>query len=393
VSVDALAPLTLAIKVRTRFQELFERVPRLFAAPGRVNLIGEFTDYNDGFVLPMAIDRATVVAIAPRNDRRLRVHSMTLDATTEIDLDAPPARLRGTWVDYVEGIARTLEQRGAPVMGADLVIDSSVPPGAGLSSSAALEISVGLALLGIVGHTMPRAELAVAAQQAEHDFVGANCGIMDPLVAALGKAGHALLIDCRNLSWAPMPLEQLGAAVLVCDTRVRHSLACSAYNERRTECAQAAKLLREVLPSVVALRDVDAEEFKRVADVLPEPLRKRARHVVTENERTTAAAAAMLAHNPYRLGALMFASHRSLRDDFEVSAPELDQLVECARALDGVYGARMTGGGFGGCVVSLVARDAVPAVTRALHDAFQAAFGHAIEPFEARASDGGHEIV
>jgi galactokinase len=382
----------LSASVRHRFEERFGRAPRLFGAPGRVNLIGEFTDYNDGFVLPMAIDRETIVAAAARTDRLVRVHSMVL-GDGEIDLDAPPQRRRGGWIDYVEGVARSIEATGVRLVGADLVIGSDVPEGAGLSSSAALEISTGLALLAMADQALPAADLALLAQKAEHDSVGVFCGIMDQLAAAVGRAGHALLIDCRNLAWVPVPLEAMGAAVLVSDTRVRHSLASSAYNDRRSECARAVALLQRTYPRVRALRDVDDHELGRVENELPEPLRRRARHVVTENQRTTAAAIAMVAGNAHRLGQLMFESHESLRADFEVTVPELDVLVARARTLDGVYGARMTGGGFGGCVVSLVERDAVPAVSDALREAFFGAFGRDLDVFEAHASEGGRELL
>jgi galactokinase len=384
-------PRTLSASVRHCFEERFGRVPRLFTAPGRVNLIGEFTDYNDGFVLPMAIDRETIAAAASRGDRLLRVHSMSR-GDCEIDLDAPPRRLRGSWIDYVEGVARSLEDAAVRLAGADLVIGSDVPAGAGLSSSAALEISIGLALLAAADRALPAADLAIVAQKAEHDSVGVRCGIMDQLTATVGRAGHALLIDCRNLAWVPVPLAAMGAAVLVCDTRVRHSHATSGYNERRSECARAVEHLRRVFPGIRALRDVDDREFGGIEKALPEPLRRRARHVVTENQRTTAAADAMVAGNAIRLGQLMFESHESLRDDFEVTVPELDVLVDRARTLDGVYGARMTGGGFGGCVVSLVAKDAVMAVSDALREAFVRAFGRNPELFEANASDGGREL-
>jgi galactokinase len=382
----------LSARVRDRFEERFGRAPRLFGAPGRVNLIGEFTDYNDGFVLPMAIDRETIVAAAARGDRRVRVHSMAL-GECEIDLDASPRRRRGEWIDYVEGVARSIEAAGIPLVGADLVIGSDVPAGAGLSSSAALEISIGLALLAMANRALPAADLAVLAQRAEHETVGVLCGIMDQLTAAVGRAGHALLIDCRNLAWVPVPLEATRAAVLVSDTQVRHSLASSAYNDRRSECARAVMLVKRAFPRVRALRDVDDQALRTVAKEVPDPLHRRARHVVTENQRTTAAAIAMASSDLHRFGQLMFESHESLRADFEVTVPELDVLVARARTLDGVYGARMTGGGFGGCVVSLVERDAVAAVSEALREAFFRAFGRDLEVFEARASEGGRELL
>lgn len=375
--------------VRTRFVETYGRAPRLFSAPGRVNLIGEHTDYNDGFVLPMAIDRDTVVAAAPRDDRRLHVRSLTLGASAEVDLDAPPKRLRNAWVDYVEGVARVLEARGVRLRGADLALDSDVPAGAGLSSSAALEVALGLALVAMSGHApLAPADVALAGQAAEHEFVGTQCGVMDQMIAALGRAGHALLLDCRSLAPALVPVDFSNAAVVLCDTKVKHSLASSAYNERRAECARAAATL-----GVRALRDIDVARFERDEARLPEPERRRARHVVTENARTLATAEALGAGDLARAGEAMFASHASLRDDYEVSCPELDELVACARTLDGVYGARMTGGGFGGCTVALVRSDAVASVTSALVDRFRTTFGRAPDVFVTRACDGGRELA
>jgi galactokinase len=372
--------------------ELFSRSPRLFAAPGRVNLIGDHTDYNDGWVLPMAIDLRTIVAVAPRNDSLLRVHSMNMEERAEIDLATPPRGPR-SWVAYVEGVARVLQSCGHFDGGADLVIGSDVPVGAGLSSSAALEIAVGLALLGVSGRSLPPTELALAAQRAEHEYVGTLCGIMDQLVVALGRAGHALLIDCRSLEATRVPLDLAGAAVVVCDTGVKHELAASAYNQRRAECEKAAEFVGRTKGGVRTLRDVREEELARAASTLPEVLHRRARHVVTENARTLAAADALREGRLEAVGRLMFASHASLRDDYEVSAPELDTLVAAAEGMEGVYGARMTGGGFGGCVVSLVAAEAVPSVTRRLVERFDREHRRPLRCFVTQASGGGLELV
>ncbi|MBA3242709.1 MAG: galactokinase, partial [Acidobacteria bacterium] len=273
--------------MRRAFRERFGREPRMFRAPGRVNLIGEHTDYNGGFVLPLAIDRETLVAAAVRADRRIIAHSVNLDERAEFDLDEPGGgRRRGIWLDYVEGMARSLESRGARLRGAELLILSDVPPGAGLSSSAALEVSVGLAFVALAGAEVDGVELALAGQQAEHAYVGTMCGIMDQFVAALGRAGHALLIDCRTLEATPVPLDTREVAVVICDTGVKHELSSSEYNTRRAECEHGVELLREFLPGIMQLRDVSAEEFEQYESRLPEPVRRRCRHVVYENERT-----------------------------------------------------------------------------------------------------------
>src|SRR5215831_13939343 len=332
---------------------------RVFWAPGRVNLIGEHTDYNGGFVLPMAIDRGTIVAARPAGHRQVRVHTMNLNESAEFDLDSGRRPRTGSWLDYVEGVARSLEARGAWLGGADLVIHSTVPVGAGLSSSAALETSVGMALLSIAGLEMDGKSLALAGQAAEHEYVGIKCGIMDQYVAAMGAAGHALLIDCRTVESTKVKIGFSDLALLVCDTGVRHALASSEYNRRRAECEQAVRLLAEVLPNVRSLRDVSLDDFQQSQRELPGVIARRCRHVITENYRTLAARALLEDGDGPGFGRLMLDSHISLRDDYEVSCAELDLLVDAAMKVEGTIGARMTGGGFGGCTVNLVRIDAL----------------------------------
>jgi galactokinase len=378
--------------LRAAFVSSYGKTPRIFSAPGRVNLIGEHTDYNDGFVLPMAIDRRTAVAVAKRSDRKIVVQSKNVGQPETFDLDQPGPKQRGSWLDYIEGTAQALEQRGLVLPGAELLIDSDVPSGAGLSSSAALEMSVALALSSLAeGTPLPRVELALAGQSAEHTYVGTMCGIMDQFIASLGQADHALLIDCRSLEPQAVPLALPGAVILICDTRVKHELASSEYNKRRSECQQGVKLLREVLPDIRALRDVTIEQLEKDGDRLPELVRKRCRHVVTENDRTLAAARALSRNDLAEFGRLMALSHRSLRDDYEVSCKELDVSVDVAASVTGVYGARMTGGGFGGCTVNLVANEAVQPLTDALRSELERRFGRRPEVFASRASDGAME--
>lgn len=346
-------------RLRRAFRKRYGTEPRLFRAPGRVNLIGEHTDYNDGFVLPMAIDRQTVVAASARNDRLVRAFSLDLNSAMQFDLDDPGPKQRGSWLDYMEGVARALESRGVRLRGADLALASDVPIGAGLSSSAALEVSVGLALASISSAAAEGVTLALAGQQAEHHYVGIKCGIMDQFTAALGRSNHALLIDCRSLETNYIPLDTSRVSVVICDTHVKHELASSEYNARRAECERGVEILRQVLPGVRALRDVSVADLQACEERLPEPIRRRCRHIVTENARTLAAANALSAGDLEGMGRLMFLAHDSLRDDYEVSCAELDLLVEIARSTKGVIGARMTGGGFGGCTVNLVLRTAL----------------------------------
>jgi galactokinase len=331
-----------------------EGAARVFWAPGRVNLIGEHTDYNDGFVLPIAIDRGTLVAARSKTGRRFRVHTINLDESAEFDLDDTRIPRTGSWLDYVEGVARSLEARGASLAGADLLIQSNVPVGAGLSSSAALEISVGMALLSMAGFAMDGKSLALAGQAAEHQYVGIKCGIMDQYVAAMGTAGHALLIDCRTVESKRVKIGFDDLAIVVCDTGIRHALASSEYNRRRAECEEGVRLLARSMPNIKSLRDVNLDDFRQYEYRLPQVIAKRCRHVITENYRTLAARTLLQDGDGPGFGRLMLDSHASLRDDYQVSCAELDLLVDSAMKIDGTLGARMTGGGFGGCTVNLV---------------------------------------
>ena len=343
-------------KVRAEFERRFGAKPALVArAPGRVNLIGDHTDYNDGFVLPMAIDRAVWIALRPRRDGRVELHSLDFGETAGFTLDDPSlragqARAHGEgWVEYVRGVAWALGDAGLETgSGWEGVVAGDVPLGAGLSSSAALELAAARAFAGLARLPWEPARMAKLAQRAENAWVGVNCGIMDQLISAAGRAGHALLIDCRSLGTRAVPIPA-NAAVVVLDTATRRGLVDSAYNERRAQCEAAARFF-----GVPALRDVSVEEFERRAPELDELTRRRARHVVTEDARVLAAADALAAGDVAAVGRLMDASHASLRDDFEVSSRELDAMVEVARAQRGCFGARMTGAGFGGCAVALV---------------------------------------
>jgi galactokinase len=316
-------------------------------APGRVNLIGEHTDYNDGFVLPLAIDRAIWIALRPREDRRVVVHSLDFDETREFSLDELQ-KGESSWVEYLKGVAWSLQDAGLPLAGWEGVVRGDVPLGAGLSSSAALEMAVVRAFAAAGSFPWDPAKMAKLGQRAENQWVGVNCGIMDQLISAAGRADHALLIDCRSLETRPVPFPP-GIAVVVLDTATRRGLVGSAYNERRCQCEAAAAFF-----GVSALRDVDLETFERRSAELEEPIRSRARHVITENHRTEAAAEAMVRGDVDELGELMSQSHASLRDDYRVSSEALDAMVEAAMGHPACRGARMTGAGFGGCAVAII---------------------------------------
>lgn len=344
-------------QLKETFKGLFQKEPRMFRAPGRVNLIGEHTDYNGGFVLPMAIDRETTAAIALRVDRKIRVHSVNLAETAEFDLDKITDRKNGFWLNYIEGVARILERNKFKLSGADILIWSDVPTGAGLSSSSALEVVIGLSLSKINGYEIDKTFLAKIGQQTEHEFVGANVGIMDQFVSANAEKDHALLLDCRSLEFENVPLDLSEHEIVICNTNIKHDLATSEYNVRRAECEKAVEILQNFLPEIKQLRDISFDDFETYKNELPEKIMRRARHIITENERTLSAGKLLKENDFNEFGKLMFASHESMKNDFEISCRELDLMVEIAADCSGVLGARMTGGGFGGSTVNLVKKE------------------------------------
>ncbi|HNS50883.1 MAG TPA: galactokinase [Anaerolineae bacterium] len=374
-----------AERVRTGFVERFGGAPECAVrAPGRVNLIGEHTDYNDGFVLPMAIDRAVWIALRRRSDRQVIVHSLDMPHCAQFFLDSLE-RGGPRWHEYLKGVAWAMQDAGHALEGWEGVLAGDVPVGAGLSSSAAIEMAVARAFCEVSGLAWSPAEMALLGQRAESRWVGVKCGIMDQMISAAGRAGHALLIDCRSLESEPVPLPA-GTAVLVLDTSTRRGLVDSAYNERRAQCDRAARVL-----GATALRDVSAEQLAGAGDApgrLDEITLRRARHVITENERTLDAAAAMRRRDARALGALMVASHESLRDDFEVSSPELNAMVRSALDQAGCYGARMTGAGFGGCAVALAEADAAQALAARTAACYREVTGLTASVYVCEASDG-----
>ncbi len=381
-------------KLREKFCEIYGiALPRIFRAPGRVNLIGEHTDYNGGFVLPIAIDKETAVAISARNDRKIRCFTVNLGEMAELDLGETSDHKSGYWMNYVEGVARILEENGARSPGANILIWSDVPTGAGLSSSAALEVAIGLALSETTGQRMDRRILAKIGQRTEHDYAGAKTGIMDQFVSAHARRGDALLLDCRSLKHEHLPLDTSDVAVVMCDTSIKHELASTEYNVRRLECEGALEILKNFLPGIEQLRDVDAAGLERYKCELPELVRRRARHVVSENERTLRAARALKSNDLTTFGGLMNLSHASLAGDYEVSCRELDILVELAAELPGVLGARMTGGGFGGSTVNLVERKHLDQFMMVISARYQEMTGIELKIIVSEPSEGASEIL
>ena len=341
-------------------------------APGRVNLIGEHTDYNDGFVLPCAIDYETVIACAQRNDRTIRVIAADYDNDEDsFSLDEPIMHSdTHPWANYVRGVVKHLMLRNKDFSGADMVISGNVPQGAGLSSSASLEVAVGQALKSLYDLPLDGVALALNGQEAENQFVGCNCGIMDQLISALGKENHSLLIDCRSLETRAVSMPK-NAAVVIINSNVKRGLVDSEYNARREQCEVAARFF-----GVKALRDVDPALFFSIQDELDPVVARRARHVITENDRTLAAADALASGDLKRMGELMAESHASMRDDFEITVPQIDKLVDIVKEVIGDKGGvRMTGGGFGGCIVALVPEDMVEKVRHAVEQQYQAHSG------------------
>jgi galactokinase len=369
------------------FRARFKGDPTVFRAPGRVNLIGEFTDYNDGFVMPAALDFATYAAVGPREDRELHVYSVDFAEMRVFPLDSPGGAPTQHWSDYVRGVAGVLTARGFQLRGANIAIHGDVPIGAGLSSSAALEVAVALALLHNSGLQVEPREVALICQRAEHQYAGTLCGIMDQFISCFGRSDNALLLDCRSLEYKHLPLSA-DHRIVICNSCVKHELASSEYNKRRSDCEAAGAFLRTKMPHVRALRDVSLEDLERNHQGMDDVVYRRARHVISENERTVEAASCLASGNIARFGHLMSQSHNSLRDDFEVSCNELDALVSIAARIDGVLGARMTGGGFGGCTVNLVRKDAVDGFRDSVTAAYRSVTG--IEPklYVCNASDG-----
>lgn len=383
-------PVSKADSLRERFRTTYGSDPVVCRAPGRVNLIGEHTDYNDGFVLPAAIDFFTWAAMRVREDEQLNLSSLEYPETVSLTLDGP-LQPRSHWSDYVVGVFAQLRATGLQQHGADFLVHGEVPIGAGLSSSAALEVSSAFAILRSHNAPVNRTELALLCQRAENQFVGTHCGIMDQFVSCHGKADHALMLDCRSLEFELLPLPS-NVRIVICNTMVRRNLAGGEYNQRRLECETGVQLLSQWLPGVKALRDVSVEQFAHYSERLPQVIARRCRHVIAENDRVQHAAAA-LKHGAFdEFGRLMAQAHRSLRDDYEVSCRELDLMVQVAARQPGAFGSRMTGGGFGGCTVNLVEAEEAERFVHNVRAEYAEATGITPEIYTCTAADGACEV-
>jgi galactokinase len=391
VETKILVKTKVAAELQIAFRQRYGAEARVYRAPGRVNLIGEHTDYNDGFVMPVAIEYSVWIAIAPRDDRKLVLYSENFSQSAEIDLDEPDSRPRGQWSDYVQGVAVMLQEAGRLLRGANMLIRGEVSIGSGLSSSAAIEVASGFALLENSELPVDRVSLAKLCRRAENEFVGARVGIMDQFVSCCGQTGQALMLDCRSLDYRLLPIPS-NVSLVICNTMVKHDLAIGEYNTRRAECEEGVRRLSRRLPHVRALRDVRVEDLDRYRSDLPQTIYKRCRHVVTENKRVRDATVALQKADLATFGRLMAESHVSLKDDYEVSCPELDLMVELAGQVEGVYGARMTGGGFGGSTVNLVDQRTVEEFQRRVASAYEKSTGLSPQTLVSAAAEGAGEV-
>ena len=376
---------------RTLHSQRFGQDSALFVAPGRVNLIGEHTDYAEGFVMPAAIDFATLAAICPRDDKSVAIYSANFDDQIAYPLDSLPEKASRHWSDYPLGVVSVLREAGVEIPGFSLTLNGDVPLGAGLSSSASVEVASMVAILSITSARFTPPEVAKLCQRAENHFVGASTGIMDQFIACCGAEDHALLLDCRTLEYrlAPIPPD---LSIVIANSMVKHSHAGGEYNTRRSEVEEGTQLLRSHRPEIKRLRDATVDDLERWGyEMRPEVL-KRCRHIITENERTVAAADALEAGDLKTLGRLMYAAHASYRDDFEASCPEVDILVDLAAKETGCIGARLTGGGFGGCTVNIVEKAQAEAFSWHLREGYRQATEIAADIYLCHASAGAHQI-
>jgi galactokinase len=388
---ESLREMNIPSQLVQRFSTRSGAAPRIFRAPGRVNLIGEHTDYNEGFVLPAAIDLYTWIAIAGRRDPVLHAFSENLNEEIELDLRESNPRSRNHWSDYIQGVSLMLQRLGIPVAGADIAIYSNVPSGAGLSSSAALEVSIASALLALCGHPLSLVETAKLCQRAENEFVGARVGIMDQFASCFGTVDHAILLDCRSLEFKRL-LMPPGVQMVICNTMVKHGHSGGEYNERRAQCEQGVQLLKRLFPSTKALRDVSLAQLQDIRSSLSDVIYRRCHHVISENERVLRVVEALQAGDLVAVGRCMAESHLSLKNDYEVSSRELDVMVELAANRAGVIGSRMTGGGFGGCTINLVETETVESFKRVIAEEYKRATQLDAEIYISRAGAGVTEI-
>ncbi len=380
---------TQMLALTASFQSIFAEEPAAFVrAPGRVNLIGEHTDYNDGFVMPMAIEHDVRIALRPRTDRRVTLCSADFGQQVTFGLDdLRHDDGKASWSEYTRGVAWAMLERTLPLRGMDAVVSGDVPIGAGLSSSAAIEVASAWALQVAAGFRMDAVDMALLCQKAENAWVGMRCGIMDQFISVVGRRDHCVLIDCRSLTYEAVPLPHAYSFV-ICNSMVRRGLVDSAYNERRAQCEEGVRLLQKRLPAIKALRDVTADDLETYKNDLPEMTYRRCRHVVSEDTRVMQSIVALKGRHPAQFGKLMNVSHDSLRDDFQVSRAELDTLVTIARSTQGCLGSRLTGAGFGGCTVSLVQNKAVDSFVQHVREEYAKATALTPEIYVSRAAAG-----
>lgn len=374
-------------KIVITFKEIFGTEPLLVQSPGRINLIGEHTDYNGGFVMPAAINKAITVGIAKNNLTRARIYALDLEEEFAFELLSFGPK-KGHWATYIMGVTAQLQQAGYPVQGYDMVFGGDIPIGAGLSSSAALECAAAFAISSLFGFDIPKRSLIHYAQKAEHLFAGVHCGIMDQFASVMGKVGHAILLDCKELEFSYFPLGLKDHCLLLVDTQVKHSLAESAYNQRRQECQQGLEEAKKIKPEATSLRDLTLDIFEEIRSEIPDIIYKRCSYVLQENSRVLQAAEALKNNNLSLFGQLMYDSHKGLSKTYEVSCEELDFLVEATKNLPYVLGSRMVGGGFGGCTLNLLEKDKFEALKQILEDSYQQQFGQKPLFYEVSLSDG-----
>ncbi|MHB1921278.1 MAG: galactokinase [Chitinophagaceae bacterium] len=377
-------------KIRKNFFDLFEQECSLFAAPGRVNLIGEHTDYNDGFVLPAAIDKRMIFALASNGSSKIRIHAVAYQETLEFNLsELHPFH---GWANYLLGVVFQFQQRGCPVKGFDCLFDGDIPSGAGLSSSAALECGLAFGLDYIFGFGLEKFELARIGQMAEHQFVGVKCGIMDQFASMFGKQGKLVRLDCRSLEYSYIPFDFLDYRIVLCNTLVKHSLANSAYNERRLQCEEGVRIMQASHPEIINLRDVDLNMMGNFHKELPAIIFQRCSYVVEENDRLLRGCSFLNQGNLQGFGQLMYQSHLGLSKKYEVSCPELDFLVTLAKTRKEVAGARMMGGGFGGCTINLVLEANLDSFIQYILEEYPKKFDQSPEIYITRIEDGARLI-
>ncbi|MBA2746727.1 MAG: galactokinase [Flavisolibacter sp.] len=381
----------IVVEISSVFELMFGSKPRLFRSPGRVNIIGEHTDYNEGFVLPAAIDKAIYVGIAAREDNKIRLQTLEFDDAITTDLDSLVPDDKG-WPNYVLGVAQQLQKRGYTIGGFDMVFNGDVPIGSGLSSSAAVECATAFALNEIFSLGISKKDLAFIAQKAEHEFAGVMCGIMDQFASVFGKEQHVIHLDCRSIEFEYVPLQMEGYAFLLLNTNVKHALASTEYNTRRQQCERGVALVQEHVEGVRSLRDISMEQLDRWVRPVEDIVYQRCKYVIEENQRLLAAVEHLKNGDLAALGKEMFESHNGLSTLYDVSCRELDFLVDFVKKEPAVLGARMMGGGFGGCTINLIKEDAIEELVSKITPAYQEAMELQLDHYIAKTANGSAEI-